>query len=49
MWDLSPGASALITFDDGSGTVIALIRDFGVHMTLGNFGIDDLRYTPAGV
>ncbi|WP_282127119.1 caspase family protein [Roseobacter litoralis] len=43
-----PGASVLVTFDDGSGTVAALIRDFGVHMTVDEFGIKDLRYTPAG-
>lgn len=43
-----PGASALVSFEDGSGTVVALIQDFGVHLTLDDFGVNDLRYTPAG-
>lgn len=45
----APAATAKVMFDDGSGTMSAVVQGFGVHMTLDEFGIADLRYTPAGM
>jgi hypothetical protein len=41
-----PAASALVTFADGSGAAVAILRDYGLHLTLSPGGIVDLRYNP---
>lgn len=42
----STAASALVTFRDGSGGVIAIFRGFGTHLTVDHTGIINLRLNP---
>ena len=35
-----------MTFSDGSGCAVALLRDYGLHITLDEAGISDMRYNP---
>lgn len=50
MWrvqlDRVSATSVLVTFEDGSGAAVPILRDFGVHMTLDADGIADLRLNP---
>lgn len=39
-------ATLVVQFDNGMGAPIAALRNFGAHVTVGEGGITDLRYTP---
>lgn len=41
------GTGVLVTFEDGSSTLVAILREFGAHISLDNDGIFDLRYNPS--
>lgn len=41
-----PAATLVVQFDGGMGAPIAVLKDFGTHVTVGEGGITDLRYTP---
>lgn len=43
----APAAAALVGFEDGSGCVATILRDFGLHLTLTGGDIADLRYNPS--
>lgn len=40
------GATVVLRFANGLGAPVAVLRDYGAHVTVGAAGIEDLRYTP---
>jgi caspase domain-containing protein len=40
-------AYVAVLFDDGRGTVLPVLKDFGTHVTVGPQGVVDLRFNPA--
>jgi hypothetical protein len=43
-----PGASVVVRFTNGSGTILPVLREFSTHVTLGETGIRELRFNPLG-
>lgn len=41
-----PAASVLVTFDDGRAAPVAVLRDYGAHLTVGATGVESFRCTP---
>nr|WP_193176515.1 caspase family protein [Oricola nitratireducens] len=47
MPDGQRAAHAAVLFEDGRGTVLPILKDFGTHVTVGPQGVIDLRFNPA--
>lgn len=41
-----PAVSVMVTFEDGTGAPVAVLHDYGAHLTVGPEGVESFRYTP---
>lgn len=44
-----PGASVVVRFYNGRGTILPVLSQFSTHVVLGESGISDIRFNPLGL